>query len=75
MDFSFTEEQQLLQDSIGKYLEKNYSFETRRAIVAGREGISPLVWEGFASLGLLGVPIPPEYDGFGGSAVDAMIVM
>jgi alkylation response protein AidB-like acyl-CoA dehydrogenase len=75
MDFNFTEEQQLLQDSIGKYLEKNYSFETRRGIIAGREGISPLVWEGFASLGLLGVPIPPEYDGFGGSAVDTMIVM
>ena len=54
MNFDFTEEQQLLQDSVGKFLERNYSFETRREIVASRVGYSPLAWEGMASLGLLG---------------------
>ncbi len=34
MNFDFTEEQQLLQDSGGKFLERNYSFETRREVVA-----------------------------------------
>jgi len=75
MDFNYTQEQQMLQDSIEKFLEKNYRFETRREIIAARQGMSAPVWEGFASLGLLGLPIPQEYEGFGGSAVDMMIVM
>jgi alkylation response protein AidB-like acyl-CoA dehydrogenase len=75
MDFDYTEEQQLLKDSIEKFLDKNYSFEQRRAIIASGQGFSPLAWEGFASLGLLGVPIPTQFSGFGGGGVDTMIVM
>ena len=75
MDFDYTEEQQLLKDSIEKFLAKNYSFEQRRAIIESREGMSPTAWEGFASMGLLGVPIPEEFGGFGGGGVDTMIVM
>ena len=75
MDFNYSEEQQLLKDSVEKFLQKNYSFETRREIIAARQGISATAWEGFGSLGLLGLPIPPEHDGFGGNAVDTMIVM
>ncbi|HTO43284.1 MAG TPA: acyl-CoA dehydrogenase family protein [Burkholderiales bacterium] len=75
MDFNYTQEQQMLQDSIEKFLDKNYSFGTRREIIAARKGIGAPAWEGFAELGLLGLPIPPEYGGFGGNAVDTMIVM
>jgi alkylation response protein AidB-like acyl-CoA dehydrogenase len=75
MDFNYTEEQLLLKDSVEKFLAKNYSFEQRREIIEAREGYSPLAWEGFASLGLLGVPIPEEFGGFGGHGVDTMIVM
>jgi alkylation response protein AidB-like acyl-CoA dehydrogenase len=75
MDFDFTEEQRLLQDSVEKFLTRNYSFEQRRQIIAGREGLSPVVWEGLASIGLLGVPIPQEFGGFGGSGLDVAIVM
>jgi alkylation response protein AidB-like acyl-CoA dehydrogenase len=75
MDFDFTEEQRLLQDSVVRFLEKNYSFETRREIVASRVGYSPVAWEGLASLGMLGVPVPADRGGFGGGGVETMIVM
>jgi alkylation response protein AidB-like acyl-CoA dehydrogenase len=75
MDFDYTEEQQLLKDSVEKYLDRNYSFEQRRAIIDSREGMSATVWEGLASMGLLGVPIPQEFGGFGGSGVDVALVM
>ena len=75
MDFNYTQEQQMLQDSVEKFLAKNYSFETRRQIIAARQGVSATAWEGFASLGLLGLPIPPEHEGYGGNAIDTMIVM
>ena len=32
MDFSLTEEQQLLKDSVERFLEKNYSLELRRGL-------------------------------------------
>ncbi|MEO8039028.1 MAG: acyl-CoA dehydrogenase family protein, partial [Betaproteobacteria bacterium] len=66
MDFDYTEEQQLLEDSVAKFLEKNYAFAARKEIIAARTGYSPAVWEGLAGLGLLGVPIPEDFDGFGG---------
>jgi alkylation response protein AidB-like acyl-CoA dehydrogenase len=75
MDFNYTEEQQLLKDSVEKYLDKNYSFGQRREIIASRQGMSPAVWEGLASMGLLGVPIPEDFGGFGGSGVDVALVM
>ncbi|MBX9962681.1 MAG: acyl-CoA dehydrogenase family protein [Burkholderiales bacterium] len=75
MDFDYTEEQQLLEDSVSKFLEKNYTFEQRRQIVASRVGYSPTAWEGLANLGLLGLPIPQDRDGFGGGGVETMIVM
>jgi alkylation response protein AidB-like acyl-CoA dehydrogenase len=75
MDFEYTEEQRLLQESIGRFLDRNYAFETRREIIESRIGYSPTAWEGLAGLGLLGVAIPQAYDGFGGGGVETMIVM
>ena len=46
--------------------------DTRRKIVASADGCSRDVWKTMAELGLLGLPLPVEYGGFGGGAVDAM---
>jgi pimeloyl-CoA dehydrogenase small subunit len=75
MDFRLSEEQQLLKDSVQRFLDKNYTFETRRKLIAERQGMSTQAWEGFASLGLLGVPFAAEHGGFGGDGTDVMIVM
>ncbi len=75
MDFSYSEEQGLLRDSVERFLQKNYSFEQRRAIIKSREGMSATVWEGFASLGLLGLTFSPDYEGYGGTGVETMLVM
>ena len=75
MDFALTEEQQLLKDSVERFLEKNYSFERRRQQVAQRQASAPEVWQGLASLGLLGLPFSEEHGGFGGGAVETMLAM
>ena len=75
MDFSLTEEQQMLADSVERFLEKNYSHALRRDMVANRQVMSEEVWQGFASLGLLGVPFSDEYGGFGGGGIETMLVM
>ncbi|HEY5898821.1 MAG TPA: acyl-CoA dehydrogenase [Burkholderiales bacterium] len=74
MNFDYSEEQQLLADSVRRYLAKSYDFEARKKIVAG-EGWSAEAWAQFAQIGLTGVPISAEHGGFGGGAVDLMGVM
>jgi alkylation response protein AidB-like acyl-CoA dehydrogenase len=75
MNFDYNEEQQLLADSVRRFLQKDYDFEARKKILATKEGWSEKVWATFAEMGLTGVVVPAEYGGFGGGAVDLMSVM
>ena len=75
MNFELSEEQQLLADSLRKYLTNDYSFDARTKIVASPTGWSEKTWAAFAEMGLLGIPFAEEHGGFGGGAVDMMLVM
>ena len=75
MNFDYNEEQQLLADSVRRFLTKDYGFEARKKIVASKEGWSPQVWGTLAEMGLTGLPFSPDFGGFGGGAVDLMGVM
>ena len=75
MNFDYNEEQQLLADSVRRFLQKDYDFEARKKILASAEGWSERVWATFAEMGLTGLPLSPDYGGFGGGAVDLMSVM
>lgn len=74
MDFSYTEEQQLLQDTVARFIANEYGFEARQRIVASDPGFSRDVWAQWAELGLLGLPFAEEHGGIGGTPVDVMIV-
>src|SRR5258707_255776 len=76
MDFSFTDEQSMLRDTVASYLADHYSFDQRRAALAKEPGWSPAVWKAFAEeLGILGAPFSEELGGLGGGPVENMIVM
>ena len=75
MNFELTQEQQLLADTFKRFATNDYTFEARAKIVDSSRGWSEKVWASLAEMGLLGLPFPAEHDGFGGSAVDVMIVM
>jgi alkylation response protein AidB-like acyl-CoA dehydrogenase len=75
MNFDYSEEQQLLADSVRRFLARDYEFETRKKIVASAPGCSAQAWGTFAEMGLTGLPFPAEHGGFGGGAVDLMGVM
>ena len=75
MDFSFTEEQSLLQDSVHRFLQNSYEFENRQKLIRTEEGFSRDNWSTFAELGWLALPFAEEFGGFGGTAVETMIVM
>ncbi len=75
MNFEYTEEQQLLADSVQRFVQKDYDFEARKKAVASDAGYSEKAWGVFAEMGLLGLPIPQDYGGYGGGALDLMAVM
>jgi len=75
MDFNFTDEQQQFADALRRYLDKNYGFEARQAIVYSDAGASDTHWEAFTELGLTALPVPEEQGGFNGSPVDMLVVM
>jgi len=75
MDFDYSEEQRQLADSVRKYVQKDYDFESRLKVVHSPEGWSRDAWRTFADMGVLGLPLPEAHGGFGGGAVDLMGVM
>lgn len=74
MDFSFTDEQQMLLDSTRRLLADEYSAQQRRQIISSPEGFSRSVWQQFSELGLLGLNIPAENGGLDGGAISTLLV-
>ena len=75
MDFSYSEEQQMLQESVQKFVMQKYDFYTRDDIIKSEAGYSAENWTMFAELGWLSVPFAEEYGGFGGTVEDIAAVM
>jgi alkylation response protein AidB-like acyl-CoA dehydrogenase len=74
VDFNYTDEQTMLADSLGRWLESDYDFARRRRLAAGEESWDGN-WRQLADLGLLGLHVPEEQGGLGGGPVDTLIVM
>lgn len=74
MDFSFSEEQTMLVDSVQRFIQNDYDFDSRQKLIATEQGFSSENWRNFAELGWLALPFPEEVGGFGGGAVDTMIL-
>ena len=75
MDFSLSEEQQLLKDSVDRFIREEYELPKRRELVASNDGYSEDNWTKMAELGWMGASLPEEYGGYGGGPVEIMVVM
>jgi pimeloyl-CoA dehydrogenase small subunit len=75
VDFNFTEEQKMVRDGLTRMVREQYDWETRRKAIASDAGWRPEVWSQLAELGILGMPFSEDDGGFGGGAVDAMVIM
>jgi alkylation response protein AidB-like acyl-CoA dehydrogenase len=74
MNFELTDEQAMIRDSLTRYLRERHDFETRGKLLAADGGRA--LWQALAGeLGLLGATFPQAVGGFGGGAVEAMVVM
>ncbi|MEN9717375.1 MAG: hypothetical protein RIQ99_253 [Pseudomonadota bacterium] len=76
MDLSYTETQEMLRDTLARFLADNYDFETRKKMLARPEGRDPGIWKALSSeLGLTCAPFAEAHGGMGGGAIENMIMM
>ena len=74
MDFKPSPERQILFDTLKKYFENEYSLNDRNISAHSDLGYSKKAWEAMRDLGILESLIDPEFDGFGGTALDISTV-
>ena len=75
MDFTYSNEQLALQETLQRFIGRDYGFDRRREHSRTALGFSADAWARYAELGLLALPFPEEVGGLGGNAVDIMLVM
>ncbi len=76
MDFTYTETQDMIRDTLSRFLADTYDFETRQKFIASGAGRDPAIWQALAQeLGMLGAAFGEEQGGLGGGALENAIVM
>lgn len=73
MNFDYTDEQNMLRDSIAKWAAGQYDFDKRSAALAD-EAAWKQNWATFAELGLLAAALPEEFGGLGGGPLDVAVI-
>jgi len=74
MNFELTEERQMLQDTLRRYLREKYDTATRNKIIESDTGYSAAIWAELAELGVIGALFTEEQGGFGGKGFDLTTV-
>ena len=73
MDFSYSEEQRMLTDSLRRVMSENWTFKHRRARQATGQ-MDEQAWQSLAELGVAGLVVPEAYGGFGESPATMLTV-
>ncbi|MGO9512679.1 MAG: acyl-CoA dehydrogenase family protein [Steroidobacteraceae bacterium] len=74
MDFHLTDEQEMLREGVGRFVQENYGFEVRRAVAASELAFSAAQWQHFADLGWLALTLPEDAGGLGCTAIESSLV-
>ena len=74
MDLSLTENQEMLRNSAREFIQREYSKEVLLDLSSRNVGYTPDLWKKVAGIGWLGICVPQEYGGAGGSLTDAGVL-
>jgi len=74
MDFNLTEDRRMLSDTLGRYLNDQYSLEHRNSVAYDTPFYDPAKWQELAELGVFAALAHEEAGGFGGAGGDISIV-
>jgi alkylation response protein AidB-like acyl-CoA dehydrogenase len=74
MNFTLTDEQRMLADTLARFVGERYGFPVRERIARAPEGYDRTMWRRFGELGAIGALSAPEHGGFGGTGDDIAVV-
>ena len=74
MDLDFTDEQELLRETVRRVCEEHAPISVVRAMEDDATGYPAALWKQFGEVGINGLLIPEEYGGSAQSLLDAAIV-
>lgn len=76
MDFTYTETQDMLRDTLARFLADTYGFEQRQKMIASESGRDPGIWKALATeLGILSAPFAESHGGMDGGHLENAIMM
>lgn len=75
MDFTFTEEQEILRDSARRFIDKEWSVEDIKEFVDHQSSFTEEMWQKIIDLGWTAVLIPEADGGLGLSFVDLAVIL
>ena len=75
MEFAFTEDQLLLQQTVRDFLEGECTVEHVRGMWDTETGRSPEFWQKLAEMGIAGLMVPDQHGGLGMNEVDMVLVL
>lgn len=76
MDFTYTETQDMLRDTLARFLADTYDFDKRQKMLASEAGYDAGIWRALATeLGILGAPFAEAYGGLDGGHLENAIMM
>ncbi|MCB9592104.1 MAG: acyl-CoA dehydrogenase family protein [Sandaracinaceae bacterium] len=75
MDLSLTEDQKMIRETAATFVKKESPVERSRKLRDTDLGHDAAVYRQMGELGWLGLPLPEHVGGFGGSMVDAAILL
>lgn len=74
MNFELTEERQMLQDGLRRFLRDTYDPALRAELAEAESGFSADVWNGLAEMGVIGALFSEADGGFAGAGFDIALV-
>jgi alkylation response protein AidB-like acyl-CoA dehydrogenase len=76
MDFTYTETQDMIRDTLSRFLADSYGFDARQKMIASEAGRDPGIWSALATeLGMLSAPFSEDHGGLGGGYVENALIM
>jgi alkylation response protein AidB-like acyl-CoA dehydrogenase len=76
MDFSYTETQDMIRETLARFLADTYDFDSRQKMLSSEGGRDPGIWRALAQeLGILGAAFDEAHGGLGGGHLENALIM
>jgi alkylation response protein AidB-like acyl-CoA dehydrogenase len=75
MNFDLSKEQQMIQGAVARFVKEESGVERFREMRDTEQGWDPAVWKEMGDYGWLGIALPEEYGGIGGTFVDMAVIL